>query len=236
MKIIDLKKEIGQFHLQVDYLELEEGCIHGFIGGNGSGKTTLLKLIMGILSPDSGSIDYNGLNMKEITMTSQRPYLLHDSVYENIIYPLKIRGIRPEPGEIAEYLENCGMEGKERQAARSLSSGEQQKVSMIRALCFHPRLIMIDETLSNLDPDSVDFFEKQILKIQEREKNTWILISHRLSEIARICDRIHVFHKGKVVESGPAGEVLFHSEVPEVQRFLKGELLIEKEVDRRRIR
>lgn len=230
MKIINLEKKVGQFVLQVDHLEIEEGCIHGFIGGNGSGKTTLLKLIMGILSPDSGYIDYGGLEMREITMTSQRPYLLHDSVYENIIYPLKIRGIRPDRQKIEAYLQNCGMAGKERQAARSLSSGEQQKVSMIRALCFHPRFIMIDETLSNLDPDSVDFFEKQILNIQEQEHSTWILISHRLSQIAKICGKVHVFHKGRIVESGSAKDVLFHSEVPEVQQFLKGEVLSESQL------
>ena len=143
MKIINLEKRVGQFVLQIDHLEIEEGCIHGLIGGNGSGKTTLMKLIMGILSPDSGHIEYEGLNMREITMTSQRPYLLHDTVYENIVYPLKIRGTRPDREKIGAYLESCGMAGKERQAARSLSSGEQQKVSMIRALCFHPRFVMI---------------------------------------------------------------------------------------------
>ena len=134
MKIINLEKRVGQFVLQIDHLEIEEGCIHGLIGGNGSGKTTLMKLIMGILSPDSGHIEYEGLNMREITMTSQRPYLLHDTVYENIVYPLKIRGTRPDREKIGAYLESCGMAGKERQAARSLSSGEQQKVSM-----FFPR-------------------------------------------------------------------------------------------------
>ena len=233
MKIINLEKRVGRFVLQIDHLEIEEGCIHGLIGGNGSGKTTLMKLIMGILSPDSGHIEYEGLNMREITMTSQRPYLLHDTVYENIVYPLKIRGIRPDREKIGAYLESCGMAGKERQAARSLSSGEQQKVSMIRALCFHPRFVMIDETLSNLDPDSVEFFEKQILRTREIEGNTWMLISHSLSHIARLCDRVHVFCKGKVVQSGPAREVLFHSEVPEVQHFLGGEILSESALDRR---
>ena len=219
MKIINVEKKIGGFVLETGCVQIETGCIHGFIGSNGSGKTTLAKLIMGILEPDRGRIDYGDLTMRDITMTSQRPYLLHDTVYENIVYPLKIRRIKPDKRAVLDMLEACGMGGKEKQSARSLSSGERQKVSMLRAMCFHPRLVIIDETLSNLDPDSVDFFEKQIRKMNQEEENTWILISHRLSHIGKMCGRIHALDKGKIVQSGRA------EEVPEVQRFLKGEML-----------
>ena len=225
MRIIDLEKKVGDFQLHIEDLKIEEGQIHGFIGSNGSGKTTLAKIIMGILKPDQGKVDYGSMKMTEITMTSQRPYLLHDSVYENIVYPLKIRKIRPDRQKIADLLEDCGLSGKEMQPARSLSSGEQQKVSMLRALCFHPRLVMIDETLSNLDPDSVDYFEQMIRKIHREEKNTWILISHRLSHIARMCTRVHFLEKGSVLQSGSVEEVLFHSQVSQVQQFLRGEAL-----------
>ena len=103
MKIIDVEKKIGDFRLQIDQFEIEEGEIHGFIGSNGSGKTTLAKIIMDVLKPDKGKIDYGNLKMTDITMTSQRPYLLHDTVYENIVYPLKIRKIPPR--------NNPGMDG-----------------------------------------------------------------------------------------------------------------------------
>ena len=225
MKIINVEKKIGGFVLETGCVQIETGCIHGFIGSNGSGKTTLAKLIMGILEPDRGRIDYGDLTMRDITMTSQRPYLLHDTVYENIVYPLKIRRIKPDKRAVLDMLEACGMGGKEKQSARSLSSGERQKVSMLRAMCFHPRLVIIDETLSNLDPDSVDFFEKQIRKMNQEEENTWILISHRLSHIGKMCGRIHALDKGKIIQSGRAEDVLLHSPVPEVQRFLKGEML-----------
>lgn len=95
MKISKLQKKIGQFTLQIEELYLESGKVHGLIGTNGCGKTTLSKLIQGILVPDGGRIDYEGLTPRDITMTTQRPYLLHDTVYQNLIYPLKIRGIRP---------------------------------------------------------------------------------------------------------------------------------------------
>ena len=169
MKIINLEKNTGNFHLKIDQLEIEKGKIHGIIGGNGSGKTTLCKLIMGIIETDGGKIDYEDLDVRSITMTAQRPYFTQDSVYDNICYPLKIRGIKPDEEKIDEWLKACGLLDKKKQYARSLSSGEQQKVSMIRALIFEPEFVMIDESLSNLDPENLEFFEQVILKKQKEK-------------------------------------------------------------------
>lgn len=73
MKITDLKKRLGEFQLDIGSMEIEPGLVHGLIGSNGCGKTTLSKLIMGILTPDGGTIDYEGLTARDITMTSQKP-------------------------------------------------------------------------------------------------------------------------------------------------------------------
>ncbi len=91
MKITDLEKKIGNFCLQIDHLDIEPGRIHGIIGPNGCGKTVLLKILAGIYTPDSGIIDYEEIGFREITMLSQRPYLMDASVYKNLIYPLQIR-------------------------------------------------------------------------------------------------------------------------------------------------
>ncbi|MDE6959273.1 MAG: ATP-binding cassette domain-containing protein [Lachnospiraceae bacterium] len=84
MRITDLEKKQGDFQMKIDTLVLEKGKIHGIIGGNGCGKTTLCKLIMGILRPDRGTLDYEGLDIRKITMTAQRPNFIQGSVYENI--------------------------------------------------------------------------------------------------------------------------------------------------------
>ena len=89
MKITDLKVSAGGFSLSVPSAEFTPGKIHGLTGHNGSGKTILLKTIMGIMTPEAGCIDYDGLTMQDVTLMSQRPYLLHGSVYENLVYPLK---------------------------------------------------------------------------------------------------------------------------------------------------
>ena len=152
MKITDLEKNIGSFNLKIDDLYIKPGLVHGLAGHNGSGKTVLLKLIMGILEPDRGTIDLEGMDRKNMTMMSQRPYLLTGSVYDNIVYPLKLRKIKPDEAEIDSLLERTGLLAQKNQYARSLSSGERQKLSFIRAVIFRPEFIIMDETLSNLDP------------------------------------------------------------------------------------
>ena len=159
MKITDLKKQQGGFLLNVKNAEFESGKIHGIIGSNGSGKTTLSKIIMGTLPYDSGVVDYEGLTDRDITMTGQRPYLMHTSVYNNLVYPLKIRKQTIDEEWVNYWLEKAGLQNKKKQYALSLSSGEQQKLSFVRAMIFKPKLVIVDETLSNLDPDSADLFE-----------------------------------------------------------------------------
>ena len=225
MKIIDLEKRQGDFQMKTGSFSMEEGKIHGIIGGNGCGKTTLCKLIMGIVKPDRGRIDYEGLEIGEITMTAQRPYFIQGSVYENICYPLKIRRIRPDEQKIDGWLARCGLEEKKYQYARSLSSGEQQKVSMIRALIFDPKFIMIDETLSNLDPENLELFEHLILEIQNERPVTWLLISHRLAHIYKMCEVLHFMHQGEVLASGSRDEILFGSEDERIRRFVANEVI-----------
>ena len=227
MKIIDLKKKVGEFTLQIEDLPLKEGAVHGFVGGNGCGKTTLAKIIMGILPADSGRIDLGNLSPLEMTMTSQRPYLLHRSVYENIIFPLKIRKWEIEEGRVDEMLEACGLLEKKNQYARSLSSGERQKVSLVRALIFKPKLIIIDETFSNMDMESVKLFEKMILENQRKDPKTIIMISHQLVHIYKMCDYVHFFSKGRMIGSGTV-EDIFHKSNNEIIRNYMETQMIEK--------
>lgn len=225
MRITDMEKQQGDFRLKIDSLTLESGKIHGIIGGNGCGKTTLCKLIMGILKPDQGVLDYEGLEAKDITMTAQRPYFIQGSVYENICYPLKVRRIRPDEQKIDKWLALCGLLEKKHQYARSLSSGEQQKVSMIRALIFDPKFVMIDETLSNLDPGNLELFENVIFDIQKNQRITWLLISHRLAHIYKMCDELHFMHEGTVLASGEKNTILFENEDERIRRFVANEVI-----------
>ncbi|MBE6894409.1 MAG: ABC transporter ATP-binding protein [Ruminococcaceae bacterium] len=220
MKITDLKKQQGSFALNIKNANFEQGKVHGIIGSNGSGKTTLSKIIMGNLQADSGSIDYQGLTPRDITMTGQRPYLMHTNVYNNLVYPLKVRGHNIDETVVDYWLEKAGLQDKKKQYALSLSSGEQQKLSFIRALIFKPKLIIVDETLSNLDPDSADLFERLILEQQQKDPITWITISHQLVHIKKICDMVHFMEKGDIIESATPQDMFVNPTNPSVIRYL----------------
>lgn len=200
MIIKGLKKTVGDFNLSIENLYLETGKIHGLVGHNGAGKSILLKLIMGIMEPDSGNIDYEGIDIKEVTLMPQTPYLLHTSVYENIIYPLKLRGIEPDETEIDRLLEMAGLSGQKNQYALSLSSGERQKLSFLRAIIFKPKLILMDETLSNLDPESEDSIIQMIKNTQADQKTTWVIVSHQLETKKGLCNEIHRMSKGVILD------------------------------------
>ena len=202
MKLVGIEKKIGDFQLAIDSLEFAAGKIHGLVGHNGAGKSILLKIIMGLIRPDAGHIDYAGLAMDEITLMTQTPYLLHRSVYENVIYPLKIRGVKiaaHREKEIDALLERAGMLSHKEQYALSLSSGERQKLSFLRAVIFEPRLVMMDETLSNLDPDSEKTIIEMIKEIQAARRATWIIVSHQLESKEGLCDFIHRLEGGRLL-------------------------------------
>lgn len=200
MRITELRKRVGKTDLYVEDLKIESGMIHGLVGPNGCGKTTLLKLIMGITAPDSGSIDYEGLRPSDITMMSQRPYLMHASVYDNIVYPLKIRGEKIDAAKIDELLERAGILEIRDQYAGSLSSGERQKLSFLRAIVFRPKMILMDETLSNLDADSEKLFREIVMERHREDGSTWLIVSHQWDEMNELFDKVHHMEKGRIVK------------------------------------
>lgn len=201
MKITDLHKKIGRFELNVESLSVEPGKIHGIVGPNGCGKTVFLKLVMGILNPDRGYIDYEGILPQEITMMTQRPYLMRTSVYKNLIYPLKIRGICPDEEKMDELLDRAGLLEQKKQYARSLSSGEKQKLSFLRAMVFEPKVIIMDETLSNLDAESEELFKELISMRQKKDPATWLIVNHQWDHVNRLFEAVHYMEKGRFVKN-----------------------------------
>ncbi|MCL2409562.1 MAG: ABC transporter ATP-binding protein [Oscillospiraceae bacterium] len=220
MKITDIKKSFDRFSLHIENLETTTGKIHGIIGPNGCGKTTIMKIMAGLIKPDSGDVDYENLSSREFTMVFRKPYLLHDTVIHNLIYPLKIRRINPDNELVEHYLEIAGLQDYRNQYALGLSGGEQQKLSLIRALIFLPKLIFMDEGFSNMDIEGVAFFEDYILNMQKTKPMTWVIISHQLSNIKRLCDYVYFMHDGKIEAHGEPAEILQDPENVNLKRYL----------------
>lgn len=227
LRMINVRKKIGNFQLSIEDFTVEEKKIHGVIGANGCGKSTLLKLLSGLLKPDSGFIDYGNLRMQDITITTQRPYLMQDTVYHNLIYPLKLRKQKLSKEEITEWINKFGLSGKENQYARSLSGGERQKLAFARALIFKPKVVLIDETMANLDIDSVALFENIISDIQSKAPITWIIVNHQPAHVYRLCEQVHFMAEGRIVANGTPKEIFTNTGNPYIGKYLSN-YMIEK--------
>lgn len=222
MKISDLKKSFGDFTLSVDALAIKEGHRYGLIGPNGCGKSTLIKLIAGVLVPDGGKIDYQGLAPRDITMLPRKPYMMHDSVYNNLVYPLKLRKIKPDEAMIDDWLEQMGLADKRRAYAPGLSGGQQQKLAFARALIFSPKLVLLDEGMSNMDLESLAQVQQII---QEQQQITWLIVSHQLPHIEQLCDTVYYMQDGQIAAQGACKEMLRHPAHEGLRRFLQFEFV-----------
>jgi len=221
MLLNGVEKKQGDFFLNVETLAATKPGVYGLIGPNGSGKSTLAKIMAGLLAQDRGQVDAEGLSEREITFLTRKPYMMDDTVYNNLIYPLKLRGIKPDPKIIEDFLDRMNFSHRRKQRAKSLSGGEQQKLALLRAIIFKPRLIIADEALTALDMDSLDLFEKAIMDEQKREGSIWLMISHQIPHIRRICEHVFFMYNGKVEAEGNTQEIFSCFDNPHLRQYLR---------------
>ena len=220
MKISGLEKKLGSFNLSVENLTVPGPGIYGLIGPNGSGKSTLAKLMAGLLEPDRGSI-VTELGIRDITCLSRKPYMMNDSVYNNLCYPLRLRKQQADSALIAAHLERMGFTERQKQKAKSLSSGEQQKLAFLRAIIFKPRLVIADEAMTALDIDSLDLFENMILEEQKKDPIIWIIISHQMPHIRHLCEHIYFMYQGKIETEGKTADIFSNAHNPRLRQYLR---------------
>ncbi|MCL2286694.1 MAG: ABC transporter ATP-binding protein [Firmicutes bacterium] len=203
-----IRKSFGRFSLEIDKLELCDGQIYALIGANGCGKSITAKLLAGLIPADTGEVKYDGLTVRDITLIPQKPYLIRDTVMANLTYPLKIRKIKPDMDTLEYYLELAGLQDLKKAYAPGLSGGERQKLAFIRAMVFSPKVIFADETFSNMDMKSQTRFEEHVVNTQKKSPITWVIISHQLSAIKRVCDYVFYMDNGNIVEEGETSTLL----------------------------
>lgn len=225
--IESLNKKYGdRVVLNIDSLSLENGKIYGIIGPNGAGKSTMLRIIAGLEDTTSGSVLYNNMLkdsvIKSITYMRQRPYLLRTSVFNNIAYPLKLRKYKKDiiDEKVIDIVKEFNLFDLRNQLATSLSGGEAQKVALARALVFEPKLLLLDEPTANIDPNSIELIEKEILKRNKDKNMTTIIITHNMGQARRLCDELIFMKEGKIVEHGKANQVISNPQNNETKRFL----------------
>lgn len=202
--------------------KLEANKIHGILGSNGCGKTTLLKIVAGLDEDYEGYLEYDiqGFSKQDITYVKQQPYMINASVMENIIYPLKLRGVVDREKIVDSLIEEFNLKGLIRERATRLSSGETQRVAIARALSFKPRLLILDEPLANLDPEYIEIIERAVLSRVRNDGLTVIIVTHNIRQASRLCDRIYYMNNGEIVEYGQRDVVLSKPRDSRTKKFL----------------
>jgi tungstate transport system ATP-binding protein len=211
-------------------LTLDPGPLTCVMGPNGAGKSLLLRLIAGLIRPSGGHLTYGDAaqaGKNRIAFVFQRPVLLRRSVAANLDHALKTYGVaRSErPGRIAELLALGQLEAFARQPARVLSGGEQQRLSMVRALAARPALLLLDEPTASLDPQATAAIEALIAKVAAEGVKV-VLVTHDRDQARRMAGEIVFLHHGRVAERAAATRFFTQPRSPEAKAYLAGRLLL----------
>ncbi len=200
------------------------------IGPNGAGKTTLLRAAMGLLSPARGKIAWAGAERSPPTRRAivfQRPTMLRRSAVANIRYALGVAGIARARHEtaIGELLALVGLGHAADRPARRLSSGEQHRLALARALARDPDVLFLDEPTASLDPASTKAIEDVIRTVSQRGIKV-VMSTHDLGEARRLAGEIVLLHRGRIIEAAEASAFFEAPKSKEARNFLGGELLV----------
>ena len=231
LKVENVVKYYGDF-LAVDNLsfEVKKGEIFGLLGINGAGKTTTFRMIMGLLEPSSGIITLDGKKIdNSITdeigfLTEERSLLTKLTVREQAIYYGILKGMKEsdiierlnyllKKFEIEEYIDK---------KIKELSKGNQQKVQFITAILNKPKLLILDEPFSGLDPFNVELFKNEIIEMS-KSGSMIIFSSHRMEHVELFCKKLLVLVNGKSVLSGELSEIK--------KQYMKKNIFVKGDID-----
>lgn len=236
IRVEGLNKSFGDHHVLKDInLHVRKGKTRVILGPSGSGKTVLMKHMIGLLKPDSGSIEVEG---DDITQMERRELLrlrhkfgmvfqmsaLFDSmtVAENVGFPLKEHSKLSKEEiakRVADKLELVSLTGTEDKFPAELSGGMRKRVGLARALILEPICVLYDEPTTGLDPLTTEDVDQMILAAKKRLNVTAVVISHDVGSAIKVADDIAVINEGAIVEDCAASKIR-QSDVPFVKHFL----------------
>lgn len=236
ISIKDLQLEFpGRLRLKIDTLEIERGTIFSLIGSNGAGKSTLLNILSLFQKPDKGHIEVFSRDIsrlkntlayrRSISFVLSRPYLLQDTVFNNINLPLRLRGIR-DRNRVHEVMNLFAISHLSAHPARSLSQGETHRVSLARALVTQPELLLLDEAFSSLDPEYKTVLLQDLRRIIKLNTITTVVVTQDQNEALFLADVIGVIKGGKVLQTGSPQEVFTRPISKEVADFVGMETIV----------
>ena len=216
-------------------LTIADGDIFGIIGMSGAGKSTLVRCINMLERPTEGTVIIDGQNIgelspkdlrairREITMIFQGfNLLMQKTCLKNIMFPLKLAGVSTQEAKkkALELLEIVGLPDKANAYPAQLSGGQQQRIAIARALATQPKVLLCDEATSALDPKTTHSILELIRDINQRLGITVIVITHQMSVVEEICNKVAILDNGEVAEEGEVSTVFAHPKSEAARRLV----------------
>ncbi|MGD2065979.1 MAG: ABC transporter ATP-binding protein [Candidatus Bathyarchaeota archaeon] len=215
IELRNLWKSFGAVNaLQNVNLAISQGKITALMGPSGSGKTTLLRIIAGLDIPTRGELYHKGTLMavndqaslrQKATLVFQKSVFFHTTVYNNVAFGLKLNDELSKEeisNKVSEALAIVRLEGFEKRQAKKLSGGEQQRVSLARALVLDRELLLLDEPTVNLDPKNVSIIEEAIQRVNQEKNTTIVLATHNMFQAEAISQQVALLIDGTVKQIG----------------------------------
>ncbi len=194
--------------------EIRKGAIFGLLGPNGAGKTTLIRIITGIFNADEGIIYFNGEELNQFHpaqigyMPEERGLYKKMKVGEQLMYLTQLKGFSSGDAKksILNWMKKFEMKDWWNKKIEELSKGMQQKVQFISTVAHNPKLIILDEPFTGLDPVNTELIRKEILRLRENGA-TIIFSTHRMEQVEEICEDIVLINEGKVILDGKVEKI-----------------------------
>lgn len=214
---------------------IEKGEIFGIIGLSGAGKSTLVRCLNLLERPTSGTVKVNGKNLTELSEKELRKerqkigmifqhfnLLMQRTALDNVCFPMEIAGIgKAEARKKAlEYLRIVGLEEKALSYPSQLSGGQKQRVAIARVLASDPQILLCDEATSALDPQTTKAILELIKEINRDYGITVVVITHEMSVVQEICDKVAVLERGSLVEMGTVEELFRNPKTDEARKLV----------------
>ncbi len=231
LEIKNLTKKFGDFTaVNCVNLSLEKGEMIALLGGSGCGKTTILRQIAGFITPTEGEVIIDGKVMNKIPSYKRnvgiffQNYALfpHMTVFDNVAYSLKLKKLPKAQIEekVMDMLHMVKLDGLDKRYPRELSGGQQQRVALARALVMEPKVLLLDEPLSNLDAKLRIEMQVEIKRLQRELGLTTIVVTHDQEEAISMADRVVIMNAGVIQQVGAAKQVFDHPESRFVADFM----------------
>jgi ABC-2 type transport system ATP-binding protein len=210
-----VNKSFGQLHVIKDLsMEVKEGSIFGFLGPNGAGKTTTMRMILDIIRPDSGSITWNGKDVREIPrhnlgyLPEERGLYPKVKVQDQLVFLARLNGLSKAAAleQLDEWLERFQIPQYRNMKVEELSKGNQQKIQFLATILHDPLILIMDEPFSGLDPVNANLLKEALLEMHRRGK-TMIFSTHQLEQVEELCEDVVIIDQGQTIIRGSVREV-----------------------------